>query len=240
MFSRCLLASRHESVGLVTISSSGRKYYRHSSNMGTVMEYNDGQPRKTMLLDAAYRTYRTGMILTSVSSTLISSLFGSSKIRQIGNYTYSLGNPAGFSHLTDAQINSAMPQDVHNSTHNTDVLVNTLGITNTLAARFCRSIQVGSVKSSVANLNVTIRAYCDSQLIDSMDPTVSRYPNGSLLKWNFANLPEYGTCCLGTVNSVVTSSSTHGSSWMQVYYNYVGYIGYACNSAHGVLPVIDL
>ena len=38
------------------ITKNNRKLYRHESNMGTVMEWNDnGTARKTMILDAKYR-----------------------------------------------------------------------------------------------------------------------------------------------------------------------------------------
>lgn len=37
------------------ISAGGRKLYRHSSGMGTVIEFNDGVDRKVLVLDAQYR-----------------------------------------------------------------------------------------------------------------------------------------------------------------------------------------
>ena len=37
------------------VSKGGRKLYRHSSGMGTVIEFNDGVDRKVLVLDAQYR-----------------------------------------------------------------------------------------------------------------------------------------------------------------------------------------
>lgn len=168
----------NEVVTDVVTSAGGRKLYRHSSGMGTVIEFNDGVDRKVLVLDAAYRAQGLSMVpLANMVNTSLS------------NYNYPTCyvdggsaevTPSLCASVTDQTLNQYWPKDKQTSRYNTDVWI---AFGNCKAAEHCRSVLVDGVGCDLPNVPTLLRVYCEGVLIDSMDPTVSKYPDYCLTNW---------------------------------------------------------
>ncbi len=164
------------------ISAGGRKLYRHSSDMGTVMEFNDGQDRKVLVLDAQYRA----RALLMTSSRTDTSLPNYSQTNSNNNWyihgTDSSTTPSACASLTDATLNSLWVNsiDANTSKYNTDVWLTMNGCD---AATHCRSITVDGVGCDIPNIQTLMRIYCEAINLDALDPTVASYQNMKLSDW---------------------------------------------------------
>ena len=166
----------------VTVTAGGRKLYRHNSGMGTVIEFNDGVDRKVLVLDAQYRTTTS---LTSDWST-DTSLPNYSEINNNGTIYIHGGSStldvSARSSVTDSLLNDLWSNsiDINTSKYNTNVWI----LRNKpLAATHCRSIMVNGVGCDIPNIQTLMRIWCESVLLDSMDPTVANYAEYSLANW---------------------------------------------------------
>ena len=54
----------------IIVSNANRRLYRHESGMGTVIRYNDGETKRVLVLDAAYRS--TSKQLRSTTEKVLS------------------------------------------------------------------------------------------------------------------------------------------------------------------------
>lgn len=164
-------------------TAGGRKLWRHPSNMGTVMEFNDGQDRKVLILDAKYRA--KGLMMTSDDETDTSlpnySQYNTNDTRYIDGGSSDI-TPSACASLTDATLNSlwANSIDANTSKYNTDVW---LTKPDCDCATHCRSIKVNGVGCDIPNIQISIRIYCEGVLLDELDPTVSLYPKFKLNHW---------------------------------------------------------
>ena len=135
-------------VGPLIETPGGRILYRHSSGMGTVLEFNDGQPRRVLVLDAKYRANKR---------------FGAFKNSGLlASYAYSPKwylNPlniatttAQAANVTDDWINANSVRDKNTAKENCDLWLNYIhSVTNigtsysfvgVPAVEYCRSLSV--------------------------------------------------------------------------------------------------
>lgn len=156
------------------VSAGGRKLYRHESGMGTVMEFNDGQDHKVLVLDAQYR---------------FGELMGNSGTASLPQYSFTTGyinggsvnvTPSDCETLTDEFLNNTWFVDENTSKYNTDAWLSTNG---TYAPQMCRSITVNGIGCDIPNFQTLLRIYCEAANLDLLDPTVSSYSDYKLSDW---------------------------------------------------------
>ena len=193
--------SGSDQVGEVGVSAGGRKLYRHSSGMGTVIEFNDGQARKVLVLDAQYRqrmlelaAARSGTIREEIDlpeydpDADSSSWFGliqvgDANIHGFGGYSNGF-SPAEAEQLTDEFLNSRWWVDTNTSKHNTTAWINGTvdgASIDSEACEHCRSITVDGVACDLPNIQTVMRMYCEATNLDEMDPTANQYPELSMV-----------------------------------------------------------
>lgn len=157
---------------------TGRKLYRHSSGMGTVMEYidADASKKKVLILDASYRSTSKSASTNVCPSTL----------KQIApSATEDISNAAGNQYVTgfaddarlymsDSYLNIIWPAnkvDSHSSAYNTQQWLELA--TDPAAAQYASAITVAGTACQVPNLNVALRIFIEANNLDALDPTLS-------------------------------------------------------------------
>lgn len=161
-------------TGEIKTSPSGRKFQRHISDKGTIMEWRnrDGDLKHTLILDAAYR--HVYQFISSASKDV------GLDTHIKGGYISSTGLPEDYKdinpeHFKDAYLNGLdiVLQDTSSSTDNTDVLLLREEYDN--VAKICRDIYIVEEDKSadLPNIDVLARIYGDTTIIDGMDPTIN-------------------------------------------------------------------
>ena len=214
--------------------NTGRYYYRHPTEPGTVIGWHDigtNADVELLVFDAVKRradlvwvpsTAYTDSTLPNIAATNINST------RYIDGGADSLSLDDA-SRLTEAQLNTLWPAstlDPNTAQYNCDVWSG-MGISNYSALRYVRSIMTADRHyANVPNLQQLMRIFCMASVIDALDPTAAANPDLTLGGW-FSN-------------GWVWTSTEASSSLMRV----VGYGG-ACNNASKnnarvALPVREL
>lgn len=157
---------------------TGRKLYRHSSGMGTVMEYTDADStnKKVLILDASYRSTGTSASTDVCPSTL--KQIAPSATEDIRNalrnqYVTGLANATRLS-MPDSYLNIIWPADKvdsHSSAYNTQQWLELA--TDPAAAQYASAITVAGAACQVPNLNVALRIFIEANNLDALDPTLS-------------------------------------------------------------------
>lgn len=163
----------------IIIAPSGRKFYRHESNKGSLMMYTEDSVSKKMIIpDAQFRLNKAWM--TVAASTPLKKYANIPKISFRGR----LWTPQTAQTITDAQIDEhfSVNKDTNTAKQNTDVLV---GIATCEAALYCRTVKIAGIACDLPNIQQLARIYCDAVTIDSLDPTVDDYSSFRLLAWRF-------------------------------------------------------
>ena len=157
---------------------TGRKLYRHSSGMGTVMEYidADASKKKVLILDASYRSTGKSASTNVCPATL--KQIAPSATEDISN---AAGNQyvIGFADATrllmpDSYLNRVWPADKvdsHSSAYNTQQWLELA--TDPAAAQYASAITVVGTACQVPNLNVALRIFIEANNLDALDPTLS-------------------------------------------------------------------
>lgn len=205
------------------ITAAGRTLYRHSSGMGTVIEFNDGQDRKVLVLDAKYRT-KARMSSNNVNTNLPD--YMANKNTNDNYYLDGVGyiNTEEGRVITDSVLNSLWWKDTNTSKHNTDVWLTQADCD---AATHCRGIMVNNMGCDIPNIQTLMRIYCEGFNLDALDPTVEEYSNYSLRNW-----------CHEQVWS--SSELDAYSIWNIGYTGYCGNFYYTKDVKYGVCPVLEL
>lgn len=214
------------------LSPSGRAYYRHSSGMGTVLEFNDGSARKVLVLDAKYRG--SGIMCDNYTDTSLpnystSNTNGCWDIDGDNDYDANSNHPQ----MTDAELNSLWANSIDSNTgkYNTDIW---LTQTNPEAANLCRAVKVDGTGCDIPNIQTLMRIFCEANLLDSMDPTVSDYPTNALGDAN-----SNGWWRIAGSDYCWSSTEVNGSYCRGVYYD--GYCsGRSKDVSDGVVPVLEI
>lgn len=157
---------------------TGRKLYRHSSGMGTVMEYTDADStnKKVLILDASYRSTGTSASTNVCPSTL--KQIAPSATEDIKN---AVGNDyvTGFAdaarlYMSDSYLNIIWPAnkvDSHSSAYNTQQWLELAA--DPVAAQYASAITVAGASCQIPNLNVALRIFIEADNLDALDPTLS-------------------------------------------------------------------
>lgn len=214
------------------VLSSGRTIYRHTSNMGSVLEFTDGTPRKVLVLDAVYRTVATfGTYETDTSLTNYTS-------SNVNNTWFVNGGSVGTSSdgcasITDSSLNAlwANSIDENTSRQNCDVFAE---YSDTRAVEAARSIFVDDMPCDVPNIQTLMRIFCDSESIDALDPTIASNPSKALGTAN-----SNGSWKIGSVERV-WSSTEYGSSGMRCVKNDGNCNSELKNNIFAIVPVLEL
>ena len=214
--------------------NTGRYYYRHPTEPGTVIGWHDigtNADVELLVFDAVKRradsmwvpsTAYTDSTLPNIADTNINST------RYIDGGADSLSLDDA-SRLTEAQLNTLWPAstlDPNTAQYNCDVWSG-MGISNYSALRYVRSIMTADGHyANVPKLQQLMRIFCMASVIDALDPTAAANPDLTLGGW-FSN---------GWV-----WTSTEASSRRR---RVVGYAG-ACDNIHKsnsrvALPVLEL
>lgn len=157
---------------------TGRKLYRHSSGMGTVMEYvdADASKKKVLILDASYRSTGKSASTSDCPSTLkqlTSSSTEDIKNDARNNYVTGFADAARLS-MSDSYLNIIWPAnkvDSHSSAYNTQQWLELA--TDPAAAQYASAITVAGTACQVPNLNVALRIFIEANNLDALDPTLS-------------------------------------------------------------------
>ena len=213
---------------------TGRKLYRHSSGMGTVMEYTDADAskKKVLILDASYRSTRKSASTNACPSTLkqiapsategISNALGN---RYVTGFTTAPRLPVSESYLN--KVWPAAKVDSHSSAYNTQQWLELAK--DPAAAQYASAITVAGTACQVPNLNVALRIFIEANNLDALDPTLSANatkalgdanPNGffgidtttkslatSSIGWSS---PGYIICVSNTITHKIAPTNTLG------------------------------
>lgn len=157
---------------------TGRKLYRHSSGMGTVMEYidADASKKKVLILDASYRSTSKSASTNVCPSTLkqiAPSATEDIKNAVRNNYVTGFTDAARL-YMSDSYLNIIWPADKvdsHSSAYNTQQWLELA--TDPAAAQYASAITVAGTACQVPNLNVALRIFIEANNLDALDPTLS-------------------------------------------------------------------
>ena len=166
-----------------------RKIYRHSSNEGSVIEFDYwGSPMKLFVADAKYRAANLRYDTTCQSH-------GNPQISVTGDYFNGSAdnkNEALTYTKDDAWIQSTYAALKNDGTakSNTDIL---MGFSTTAAAHHCRNQDIPGVgQLDLPNLYELIIMYLESDNIDALDPTASSNRAKALGKVNTNGRFDFG------------------------------------------------
>lgn len=214
--------------------NTGRYYYRHPTEPGTVIGWHDigtNADVELLVFDAVKR--RDDLVWLS-SAEYTDSTLPNIADRNINSTIYIDGGADSLrvddaSRLTEAQLNTLWPAstlDPNTAQYNCAVWSG-MGISNYPALRYVRSILTADGHcANVPNLQQLMRIFCMALVIDALDPTAAANPDLALGGW-FSN-------------GWVWTSTEVNSKRMRI----VGYSG-ACdiiskNAHHVALPVLEL
>ena len=196
------------------------------------MEFNDGSPRKVIVLDAQYRG--CGAIASDTTDTALPNYQSkNSNSTWYINGGSSSTTCAACASVTDATLNSlwASSIDANTSKYNTDVWI---GYSDSPAAQLARGVIVDGEGCDIPNLQTLMRIYCEAEALDAMDPTVSSYTGNALGSAN-----TNGSWYIAGFN--YSWSSTEYSSDRCRLVGYYGYCGYYYkNHLYSVVPVLEI
>lgn len=215
--------------------NTGRYYYRHPTEPGTVIGWHDigtNADVELLVFDAVKRradliwvpsTAYTDSNLSNISSTNIN---GTLYIDG-GADSLSLDDA---SRLTEAQLNTlwtASAIDPNTAKYNCDVWSGISVITDYPVVQFARNVTTtDGHQADIPNMQQLMRIFCMASVIDALDPTAAANPDLTLGGW-FSN-------------GWVWTSTEASSRRIRI----VGYDG-ACNNIHKsnarvALPVLEL
>lgn len=162
------------------ITPGGRILYRHASNKGTVMEFNDGKPRSVLVLDAQYRDKRVWGAYNYDMPSLTNYTTMNSRNDWFLN-TSNGPNINAATAMTDAQVNALWVNsiDANTSRQNCDLWMSrneqsdAQGISGVPAVAYARSVTVDGKPCDVPNIQTLMRVFLEANELDNLDPTVA-------------------------------------------------------------------
>lgn len=210
----------------------GRTAYRHDSDKGTVLIFDDyGEIVYMLIADAAYRgTAAWDNMYTNNKDAVDTTIPNISSISAIkfngssSNITTTIAST-----ITDAQLNNLFGsnRDTNTSKQNTDILVNSYAY-RAPAANFCRSVVIDGRGCDLCNIQRLARIYCEADFLDTMDSTVSSYPSNKLSNWKIGG------------QSSAWSSSEVDNLFVWVVTSVGNYTNYPKANVLSVIPVQEL
>ena len=183
-----------------SVLPSERRLYRHSSGMGSVLEFNDGaKDVKVIILDAKYRRFDQSFGLSKCTVYWNNQ----TKLPQYSfNNRYGTWSLDNTSQLTDEHHTTPLPvtpdsilnyhwpsRDANTSKYNCDAYMlytayvssaeTKIGnaVTGSPVIQYCRSVEVDGCKCDLPNFNIMLRIYLEADNIDALDPTCADFPD---------------------------------------------------------------
>lgn len=210
---------------------SGRKIYRHSSNAGSVIEFDYwGTKKKLFVADAKYRGLNLKYDTTrqshgNPSLSVTTNYFNGSEDNDTASLTYTKSD-------TWIQSTYAALKNDGTAKSNTDFLMK-FGTAE--AAHHCRNQNISGVgQLDLPNLYELIILYLESDNIDALDPTAESNRDKALGKMN-----TRGRFDFDSVHAVWSSTeNTTSNAWYVYYHGRAGSTNQNYN--HGVAPVKEL
>lgn len=227
------------------VTPTGRAVYRHSSNKGSVIIYDEfGTTKSLFVADAAYRgTAKWRNTAAAVSGlkqwnhwyaptctgNVLDITTGYVDLSTVADLTpYS-------AQLSDAHFQAALTATlasvIQTAKAATDLMI---AAGNCPAAQFCRNQSVG-IELQLPNIYQLLVMFAEGDVIDSLDPTVAANPTFALGKYGTNTYRWY----LGGRNRTWSSAEYSATDACTMYYG-----GYTYNngktSTYGVAPVAEL
>lgn len=215
--------------------NTGRYYYRHPAEPGTVIGWHDIGTKadvELLVFDAVKRgkSLEWAPYIAPPDSDL-PHIEGpnTNGTRYIDGGAAAL-SPAAASKLTESRLNTLWPAsalDPNTAQHNCDIWSTRLGLSECPALRHVRSIRTaGRHYANVPNLQQLMRIFCMAFVIDALDPTAGANPRLALGSW--------------LSNDEVWTSTAASGSHLRI----VRYTG-ACattrkDDARAAIPVLEL
>lgn len=171
--------------------NTGRYYYRHPTEPGTVIGWHDigtNADVELLVFDAVKR--RAGLVWVPEAAHADSILPNINVANTNGTWYIDGGagplSPGDASRLTEAQLNTLWPAsklDPNTAQYNCDVWSG-MGISNYAALRYVRSIMIADGHhANVPNIQQLMRIFCMALVIDALDPTAAANPALTLGGW---------------------------------------------------------
>ena len=210
------------------VAPTGRKYYRHSSGMGTVMVWNDnGVERETLILDMQYHNVKKYWGALGIDVSGITD-YTSAPFKNQSDNNYILGSsnttPSAYYGQTDAVLDAKFNwRDKHTSKENTDAFISDYP-SSSYAANFCRSVTVNGVGCDLPNMQTLVRIFCDRAVLHAFDATDT---NDYWSSWF-------------NVSRVWNSSEYHLNYAWGVFYDGFVYYYYKDRGFRYVVPILEL
>ena len=194
--------------------NTGRYYYRHPTEPGTVIGWHDigtnadvellvfDAVKRGLMLDWDASLASTDSSLPNISSTNINGTMyidgSSADVEQ-----------ATASRLTEAQLNTlwtASAIDPHTAKYNCDVWSGTSVIIDYPVVQFARNVTTtDGHQADIPNMQQLMRIFCMASVIDALDPTAAANASRALVGWlqgHWAwSSSERNTAHMRTVNS---------------------------------------
>lgn len=168
----------------IIISPSGRKFMRHSSNLGTIMNFTvDGVDyQDVFIFDAVYRG--SGVIITnttkdsSLTNFQTTNTSGNWDIDGDGDFDAATNHPV----LSDEELSALWVNSIDDRTsnYNTETWMT---YPDSTAPKLCDERKIGDknpLRGRMPNIQILMRIFCDANVIDSLDPTVAENPHLAL------------------------------------------------------------
>ena len=222
-----------------TVAPSGRRYYRHSSGMGSVMIWDDnGTRRETLILDMQYHNVKKYWSDGDSNISGITDYITRPFKEQSDTFFYILGSsnitPSDYDGQTDAVLDAKFNwRDEHTSKENTDALISAYPSSN-YAANFCRSITVNGVGCDLPNMQTLVRIFCDRATIHSLDATdISITQPTGTIAYGWTSWFIYGGACWSS------SEFNYNDAWSLDEYGELDYSD-GKDSLYYVIPTLDI
>ena len=157
-------------------SEGCRWIYRHRSQMGSVIQFEDTRLRKVLVLDAKYR--KSGLYMgESAINPSLSSLFENVVYR---NHCIKMGKyPYEYRMVQESDIMQYRWCDRNSSADNTLTWLQR----GSEVAQYTKSILINGAGCDIPNFQTLQRIFCEGYILDSLDPTVNDYPQHALSNW---------------------------------------------------------
>ena len=163
-------------------TQSSRKIYRHISEIGTVLEYNDNNVlRKILILDAKYRASGLKFGSTNIPVNLPNFNQSATLTGYIETVPYT--PLVNIPRLSDLDLNSKWGSvlDTNIAEYNcTEWLklnteIDNDSISGVPAINYCNKLVLNGISAVLPNINDLLRIYFEADNIDNLDPTVNDY-----------------------------------------------------------------
>lgn len=167
-----LLAGLGQSSITPLIAPSGRKFWRHESGKGTVMEYFwQSKIRQALILDSTFRSFSQFAPSSVQNTEMPDAKDKNSNNNNFINGEWNETTPQACESINDSQLDSLWGNlnNQNTSTECSNYWFNSGGTFTALNK--CKEIKIKEKPCVIPNIQLLQRIYCDAVFLDSLDPT---------------------------------------------------------------------